>query len=297
MRLIANGKAAAEPELRAAIGQLRDRGIELEVRVTWEGGDAARLTREALREEVDVVIAAGGDGTVNEVVNGVMDARPEHPPSIGVVPFGTANDFACGCGIPIGDPLAALELIVSTAATPIDVARCNGRCFVNVASGGFGAEVTSRTPPELKRALGGAAYSLMGLITAMKLAPYHARVITPDGEEQYDRLFVVAVGNGRQAGGGYQVTPTATLNDGLLDVMGIVDVDLNQLGAAFGEFSDVSSTSNQFVRYARLPAFRIESDRPLQMNLDGEPIRATVFDFDVLPRALSFCLPPEAPLA
>ena len=143
MRLIVNGKAASSPELRTAVNQLREKGHCLEVRVTWEGGDAARLAQEAQRDNVEVVIAAGGDGTINEVVTGLMQSADEPNVAVGVVPFGTANDFAHGCGIPIGDPLAALELILSTKPTPIDVACCNDRYFLNVASGGFGAEVTA----------------------------------------------------------------------------------------------------------------------------------------------------------
>ena len=296
MRLIVNGKAAGSPELRAAVAEVRNLGHEIDVRVTWEGGDAARLAQEALRDEVDVVVAAGGDGTINEVVTGVMQTSEQPPVAIGVVPFGTANDFANGCGIPIGDPLAALKLIASAESVPIDIACCNDRYFVNVASGGFGAEVTATTPPELKRALGGAAYSLMGLVTAMKMEPYHARVTIPNGEVVEAELFVVAVGNGRQAGGGYRVAPDALLNDGLLDVMGIVDLDVKQLGAVFSELNDMTAPQNRYVKYARLAAFRIDSDQPLQMNLDGESLRDTSFDFRILPRALDFILPKGAPL-
>jgi lipid kinase YegS len=296
MRLIVNGKAAGNLELRAAVTQLRNQGHTLEVRVTWEVGDAARLAQEALQDNVDVVIAVGGDGTINEVVTGLLQSSNKASVAIGVVPFGTANDFANGCGIPIGDPLAALQLIASTDPVPIDVACCNDRYFVNVASGGFGAEVTANTPPEMKRALGGAAYSLMALATAMKMSPYHARVTTPDGEDHQGQLFVVAVGNGRQAGGGFQVAPDAVLDDGLLDVMGIVDVEVTQLGTVFAELANMTAPGNKYVKYAKLSAFRIESDEPLQMNLDGEPMRDTTFEFRVIPRALRFILPPEAPL-
>ena len=296
MRLIVNGKAAANPELRSAITELRNRGHMIEVRVTWEGGDAARLAREAQHDGVNVVVAAGGDGTINEVVSGLMEMGQPPSLSVGLVPFGTANDFAHGCGIPIGDPLSALELIATTEPTAIDVGCCNERYFINMASGGFGAEVTANTPPELKRALGGAAYSLMGLVTAMKMEPYHALVATPEGDTHEGNLFVVAVGNGRQAGGGFQLAPDAVLNDGLLDVMGIVDVDVPELGAIFGELGNMTASGNRYVKYAKLSAFRIESDRPMQMNLDGEPLRDSAFDFQVLPRALRFILPSDAPL-
>jgi lipid kinase YegS len=296
MRLIINGKAAGSPELRAAVKQLRDRGQEIETRVTWEGGDATHFAQEALSDAVDTVAIAGGDGTINEVVSGLMQVAEKPSVAVGVVPFGTANDFASGCGIPVGDPLAALELIASTAAVPIDVGCCNDRYFLNVASGGFGAEVTASTPPEMKRVFGGAAYSLMGLVTAMKMSPYHARLILPDGDVYRAELFVVAVGNGRQAGGGFQLAPNAILNDGLLDVMGIIDVEVTQLGTVFSELADLANPDNKYVHYAKLSAFRIEVDEPLQMNLDGEPIRDTGFAFRVLPGALRFVLPSGAPL-
>ncbi len=225
-----------------------------------------------------------------------MQVREDLRPAVGVVPFGTANDFAQGCGIPIGNPLAALELIISADAVAIDVGCCNSQYFINVASGGFGAEVTATTPPAMKKAIGGAAYSLMGLVTAMKMSPYRVRVTTDDGEIGRGDLFVVAVGNGRQAGGGYQVTPRALLNDGLLDVIGVVDVEVSNLGGVFGELADVASDKNKYVRYSQLSKFRIESDSPMQMNLDGESTRNTTFDFRVEPGALRFLLPEGAPL-
>lgn len=296
MRLIINGKAASNSKLRSAVGQLRSEGVLVEPRATWESGDAARFAAEAVKDKVDVVVAAGGDGTVNEVVNGLMSCGQELPCAMGVVPFGTANDFATGCGIPAGDPLAALRLIDESEPLGIDVGRCNGTYFLNVASGGFGAEVTASTPRELKKALGGAAYSLMGLVTAMKMSPYRARVTTPDGQVKHGNLFVVAVGNGRQAGGGFQVAPTALLNDGLLDVMAIVDVEVGQIGAIFSELSSLDSKSNKYVHSAKLSEFQIQSDEPMQMNLDGEPMRDSAFEFCVLPKALRFCLPSQCPL-
>ena len=102
-------------------------------------------------------------------------------PALAVIPYGTANDFATGMGIAKGDPFEALQSAVNRSVTPIDVGRVHDRYFVNVASGGFGAEVTANTPPELKKALGSAAYSLMGLITAAKMNPCERRYKAPGG--------------------------------------------------------------------------------------------------------------------
>lgn len=295
LRLIVNGKAAGDPALRPAVAQIRDDGYTLEVRVTWEGGDAARYAAEAVSDGVDVVIAGGGDGTINEVAGGMLTAPEPLNTALAVVPYGTANDFATGLGILKGDPLAALRLAAEGEPTRIDVGRVNGRIFVNVTSGGFGAEVTANTPPQLKKALGGVAYSLMGVVTAAKMNPIPCRVTGPDGESREGNLLLMAVGNGRQCGGGYQVTPSALLNDGLLDVVVVHDADISQFGSVLSELMDLTNPDNQFVAYAQVPSFSLEASTPLQLNLDGEPYRDTAFRFDVLREVLPFILGPEAP--
>jgi len=295
MRLIINGKAASDPLLRPAISQIREKGHQLEVRVTWEGGDAARYASEAASEGVDVVIAAGGDGTVNEVGGGLLSTGVSQT-AMAVIPYGTANDFATGIGVLKGDPLTAMQLAAEGIATPIDVGKVNDRIFINVTSGGFGAEVTANTPPQMKKVLGGAAYSLMGLVTAAKMNPYECRFTIPDDTVREGLLLILAVGNGRQCGGGYQVAPQALLNDGLLDVVVVHDVEVQQFGLVLNELLDLTNETNAFVAYKQVPAFSLESSRPLQLNLDGEPYRDTTFHFEVLPQALPFILGSEAPL-
>jgi lipid kinase YegS len=296
IRMILNGKSAGDPALRAAVRELRDQGHGLEVRVTWEGGDAARYAADAVGDGVDVVIAAGGDGTVNEVVTGILSSEDIGNTAVAVLPFGTANDFATGCGIPIGDPLAALRLAANGEAVPIDVGKANEDYFVNVASGGFGAEVTANTSPQLKKAIGGAAYSLMGVVTAAKMSPHHCRVTLPDGSSHSGDMLVMTVGNGRQCGGGQQVAPRAYLNDGLLDVMIIHDVDVQSFGQVLAELLTLGDESHELVSYAQFPSLRIESDDAIQMNLDGEPVSSPIFEFSVIPNAIRFVLPPGAPL-
>ncbi|TWT85127.1 putative lipid kinase YegS [Planctomycetes bacterium CA13] len=296
MRLIINGKSAGDPELRSAVGELRDSGQPIEVRVTWEGGDAARYAAEAVRDGVDVIIAGGGDGTVNEVVGGILSTDKPNSAAVAVLPYGTANDFAAGCSIPIGNPLSALTLAATGNIVPIDVGRANDSYFVNIASGGFGAEVTANTPPELKKALGGTAYSLMGIVTAAKALPHHSRVTLPDGTSKSGDVLVMTAANGRQCGGGQQVAPKAYLNDGLLDFMIVHDVDMQSFGQVLSEILTLGDESNEYVSYAQLPSLRIECDNPFQVNLDGEPVRSKVFEFSVLPKAIRFVLPPNAPL-
>ncbi|HMC26149.1 MAG TPA: YegS/Rv2252/BmrU family lipid kinase, partial [Candidatus Udaeobacter sp.] len=179
VRLIVNGKVASNEALRIAVVGQREVGHCIEVRVTWEKGDAQRFASEA--GEVDLLIAAGGDGTLNEVVHGLMGLPRKARPVFGLVPLGTANDFATGCGIP-RDPETALALCLQGKAVPIDVGKANEHWFLNVASAGFGAEVTATTSPELKRLLGPAAYTVMGTILAMNLHHYHGTLILPGRE-------------------------------------------------------------------------------------------------------------------
>lgn len=295
MRLVINGKAAGDPALRAAVKALREAGTPVEACVTWESGDAARFAAAAAHDGVDVVVAAGGDGTVSEVVNGLVRAGGAHKTAAAVVPYGTANDFATACGIARGEPLAALQLAATGSPRMIDVGQANDRYFVNVASGGFGAKVTAETPPQMKKVLGGAAYSLMGLVTAAKMTPYRGKLISPEGE-QHGSMILMAVGNGRLAGGGYPVAPRALLDDGLLDVMIIADVEPRDFGVLLGELMNLGDPANRFAIYRQLESFRIESEAPLHMNLDGEPVAETTFDFRTLPRRIRFILPEECPL-
>ena len=296
LRIIVNGKSAAEPLLRPAVSAIREQGHRVDVRVTWEYGDAERYASEAIRDHVDVIVAAGGDGTVNEIAGGMLATDSAPSTALAVIPFGTANDFATSIGVLQGNVAAALDLAATGPVTPIDVGKVNDRIFVNVASGGFGAEVTARTPPQMKRAFGAAAYSLMGLVTAAKMNPYACRFTSLDDMTLEGNLLLMAVGNGRQCGGGYQVTPEAFLNDGLLDVVVVHDADFTQFGTVLNELLDMTDETNQFVTYKKVSAFNMQSERPLQLNLDGEPYVDKEFRFEVLPQVLPFVLGPDAPL-
>ena len=110
-------------------------------------------------------------------------------------------------------------------------------------------------------------------------------------------MILMAVGNGRLAGGGFEVAPHALLDDGLLDVMIVLDAEVKDFGVLLGELMNLGAEENRLVLYRQMKSFRIESEVPVNMNLDGEPMLETSFDFAVLPRRLSFVLPPDAPLS
>jgi lipid kinase YegS len=273
---------------------MREEGQPLDVRCTWEGGDAERFAQEAVRDGVDVLVAGGGDGTLHEAVNGLMKVEPAAEIAVGVLPLGTANDFARGCGIPLA-PYDALKLAASGSPVPVDVAQANGVFFVNVASGGFGAQVTTGTPTELKKLVGGGAYALVGLLTAAKMTPYEGRFVSPS-ESAQGSFIALAVGNARQAGGGFQVAPKACLNDGLLDLMVIADFHARELGLVLDELQHFDDPQNRFVHYRQSPGFEIEVPATLPINLDGEPYRWDRIAFGIKPGALRMVLPERCPL-
>jgi len=221
-RLILHGKAAQEERVRAAVQAARNDGHMVDVRVTWEAGDARRFTRDAVRQarqgEVDRIIAGGGDGTVNEVFATAYKTGSFGDCSFGVLPLGTANDFARSTGIPVDDLTAALRLSLCTTARQIDIGMLNETPFVNLVSGGFGSRVTAETDPALKSRLGGLAYLLTGMGRLREFTGCKGRFRTPDFSWE-GSFIAMAIGNGRQAGGGIQLCPGALLNDGELDLM------------------------------------------------------------------------------
>jgi lipid kinase YegS len=291
VQLILNGKAAGHDALRTAVARQREAGHGIDVRVTSEKGDARRFVAEA--GEVDLLIAAGGDGTLNEVVHGLMDLSTVARPVLGVVPLGTANDFAIGCGIP-RDPEKALALSMEGEGARVDVGKANEHWFLNAASIGFGAEVTATTPPELKRLLGHAAYTLMGAILSTHVHHYQGRLTLPDCEITGAGPMAI-VGNGRQTGGGIQVAPRARIDDGLLDVLCVRDIPAMALLTAARELQELSP-DGEYISYWQTPWAEVHTEEAIPVNLDGEPVRFSNVRYEAVPRAIRLIVPPNCPL-
>jgi len=291
VQLILNGKAAGNDTLRAAVSRQQAIGHTIEVRVTSEKGDARRFASET--GEVDLLIAAGGDGTLNEVVHGLMDLPEAARSVLGIMPLGTANDFATGCGIP-RDPEQALALCLEGRALPVDVGKANEHWFLNAASIGFGAEITATTPPELKHLLGPAAYAVMGAILAMNVHHYRGRLTLPNREITGSGPVAI-VGNGRQAGGGVQVTPRARIDDGLLDVLAVRNIPAMALLTAARELQELSP-DGEYISYWQTPWAEAHTEEAIPVNLDGEPMQFSSVRYEAVPRAIRLIVPPNCPL-
>jgi len=285
--LILHRKSANEPSVKEAVRYVRGQGIDLRVRIPWNKKDKRRVVKEALNAGSTRIIAGGGDGTINAVVNALV-GKGKKPPraTMGILPLGTANDFAHGLGLPVDDLGQCLEIACRRPPRQIDVGRANSKCFINVASGGFGAEITATTPIRMKKALGGGAYTIMGLIKAFNLEPYEGRLLVPGEEPVEGAMLVMTVGNSRLAGGGFEVAPEASLDDGLLDVAAVSYSPDGELKKLARELKTPTSPDNEILYYRQLAEFTIEGKEDLHFNMDGEPVRERSFKFSVLPQHL-----------
>ena len=292
IRIILNVKKAGLEPVRQAIFAAREQGV-VEVRATWEGGDAERLVKEAANEGCQRVVAGGGDGSVNEIVNALMQIDAMARPELALLPLGTANDFATACGIP-AEPREALTLAQSGDARRVDCARANDNFFMNVASGGFGAQVTTNTPVALKNFLGGGAYTLSGLVQALNFTPYPGEIKLPD-QTMAGEVIVGAVCNGRQAGGGQQLAPGALIDDGLLDVVGLNHFPAEAVSDVIAELIDEDTHGTYVTRY-RIPWVEWSSEKIMPINLDGEPIAEHKVRFEAVPGAIKLVVPATCPM-
>ncbi|WP_220814954.1 lipid kinase YegS [Pseudomonas paralcaligenes] len=288
--LILHGKQAQNEEVRAAVMALRENGWELAVRLTWEGGDAARLVDEALAAGYPTLIAGGGDGTLREVVEAMALANAEA--SLALLPLGTANDFSRAAGIPLL-PAEALSLL-EFEPHAIDLGEVDGQLFLNMATGGFGSKVTANTSEDLKKLLGGAAYLLTGLSRFTEVRSAFGRFHGPDFDWEGDFL-ALGIGNGRQAGGGHVLCPQASVDDGLLDIC-IVPAAQDVVGTLGTLLSGGILGLEAVSVTARLPWLEVEAPEGLDINLDGEPLTGNRLRFAARPGALRLHLPDISPL-
>ncbi|MDQ3910828.1 MAG: diacylglycerol kinase family lipid kinase [Actinomycetota bacterium] len=287
MRVICNPSSRGgtyEPD------QLRERlyGFESDWVETGTKEDAI----EAAQEWRDgLLVVAGGDGTVNDVVNGLGRAGFPESVTLALLPSGTGNDLAATLAIP-EDLDEAAEVILQGKTRTLDVARVRStgvgeRFFINVATGGIGAEISNATNKELKSKWGKLSYLRASLEVAND---FDAKEITLylDGEERSLHAVNMAVGNCRYAGGGWLAAPYANPEDGFLDVVVIEDVGLKEiLALAPAALAQSGYLHREGVFSARAREIRVETQPPgLEFTVDGEVIGNEPAEFSVIPGAL-----------
>ena len=291
--IILNGKKAGIPTVREVISAFRKEVNDLQVRVTYEYGDVERFMLEAVQNGVERLIIGGGDGSVNEVVDAMAKLPREARPELAILPLGTANDFATACEIPL-ESLDALRFAVQGTPIPVDIVQANDRYFVNIATAGFGAQITVDTPVALKNFLGGGAYTLTGVLKAIDFVPYSSNITTTTNSFKDLHIVVGAICNGKQAGGGQVLAPNALINDGLLDIVSISQFKLADIPQVLEEIKN-PSVKGEFIKYVQTSWLESESEKIIPVNLDGEPYSSRKIRFEVVPSAIDLIIPKDSP--
>jgi len=237
----------------------------------------------------ETLILGGGDGTVSSVV----DFLAHHDVTLGLLPLGTANDFARTLGIP-SDVDEACEAIANGKVVDVDLGLAGNNYYVNVASVGLGVGATQALTPWAKKNIGALAYPVAAIKAFMTHEPFSARLVFPDGDHEpveHERLLQVAVGNGRFYGGGMVVAPGSGIDDKSLDVYAIRLGRHRDLFGAARYLKSGDFIRNESVSQYRTTRVRLETDPPLSVNIDGELVAQTPQDFSVAENALKVLVP------
>ncbi|TQR17696.1 diacylglycerol kinase [Psychrobacillus vulpis] len=261
-----SGRELFKKSLPDVLESLEIAGYETSCHATKCEGDATIAAKKAVENGFDLVIAAGGDGTLNEVVAGVSEF--EHKPKIGLIPMGTTNDFARAVHIP-RDISKAVEIIIKGDTIPVDVGRVNDRYFINIAGGGRITELTYEVPSKLKTVLGQLAYYLKGIEMLPSINATKVR-IEYDDEVFEEEAMMFLVGLTNSVGGFEKLAPSSSINDGKFTLL-----ILRKCNVA--EFIRLASLAirgehlhDPLVISTKAKHIKVTSEDKVQLNLDGE---------------------------
>ncbi|MFC4770035.1 diacylglycerol kinase [Effusibacillus consociatus] len=268
-RLIYNpssGKEMMRQHLPEILDILESAGLETSCHMTKGSDDAREAAVKAAADEFDYVIAAGGDGTVNEVVNGLSSAPIR--PTLGILPAGTSNDLARALRIPRNLVKAAKQL-TKFQVRPLDVGQANDHFFINIAGCGRITEITYEVPSKMKTALGQLAYYMKGLEKIPQLGAIHLEVEAPNFGFS-GKAMLCLICNSRRVGGFEKLAPEAEPDDGLFDVILIKQSSIPDIVKLATQALRGEHIHNQRVMYFQTDRLKITSNERVDLNLDGE---------------------------
>ncbi|WP_409304061.1 diacylglycerol kinase [Peribacillus sp. SCS-155] len=268
-RLIYNptsGREAIKKHLPEVLERLELAGYEASCHATTCEGDATRAARIAIERGYEVVIAAGGDGTIYEVVNGLADA--EYRPKLGVIPVGTTNDFARAIHVP-RSVVAATDIIAAGHTMPIDIGKMNDKYFINIAGGGRLTELTYEVPSKLKTMIGQLAYYLKGIEMLPSIKATEVS-IEYDGKIFEGEIMLFLVANTNSVGGFERLAPDASLNDGMFTLLILKKTNLADFIRVATLAIRGEHVNDKNVIYAKANRIKVMTKDKMQLNLDGE---------------------------
>ena len=262
-----SGRELFRKHLPEVLEKMEKAGYETSCHATTCEGDAIQAAAFAVERKFDLVVAVGGDGTLNEVVSGI--AKFENRPKVGLIPMGTTNDFARAVHIP-RDINKAVDIILKGDSIPVDIGLMNDdRYFINIAGGGRITELTYEVPSKLKTVLGQMAYYLKGIEMLPSIRSSRVR-IEYDGQVFDDSAMMFLIGLTNSVGGFEKLAPDASINDGKFTLLILKELNM-------AEFIRVASLalrgdhlSDPHVIYAKARKITVTTKERVLLNLDGE---------------------------
>jgi diacylglycerol kinase (ATP) len=282
--LIANANSRRGSALDEAVAALEGAGLAVKPVHTESRAELTPLIL-ANAADVDCVVAAGGDGTMNGVADGLLQTGLP----LGILPMGTANDLARTLHIP-SDVAAAARIIAAGNRRRIDLGEVNEQAFFNVASLGLSADLAGKLTPERKRRFGRLAYALTALHVLAAARPFRATIVTKNGAAMVNTMQI-AVGNGKYYGGGMAVEADACIADGHLDLYSLEVKRVWKLALLLKSFRQGAHGLWREVRTEKCTEFEIRTRRPRPINTDGDLVTFTPARFVVRPEAVAVFVP------
>lgn len=282
-----SGKEKANDYAEKIEETLRNNYEDIEIRRTEKEGDAAAFATEACVALYDAVIAMGGDGTINEAINGL--AEQAHRPALGIIPLGTVNDFARALNIPL-EPYEAISILEEQYLRPVDVGKVNESYFANVLAVGAIAEASYNVSAEQKTKLGPLAYFMEGTKSflngeAIKINVEH------EGGKWEGETFLLLTALTNSVGGFEALAPEADVNDGKFHTFIIKKLSIPKIATLIPSLLRGELEESKEVEYIRTSYLNVSSNKPHVVNIDGEEGEPLPFSAKVLPGHLNIFVP------
>lgn len=297
--LIANPTSGSyafhEHQIKHIVSKLQKQGWQAELKLTQAGGDAKRLAREAVQQNIDVVIAIGGDGTIHEVIQELAGSET----ALGVLPSGTVNVWAREVGIPL-DLNGASNVLLNGQTRRIDLGKIQDGYFLLMVGMGIDGEITQAVEKKSAKRLKFIAYLLMAAWWGARYPAFRTTINLGEREIKVNALQVI-IGNTQLYGGAIKYTWQAKCDDGLLDLCVVRRQSLLRRGAMLIDFLLRRSKRRQWVRYETGETIKITTQKPVAIQVDGEPLGHTSTSeeeptlLSIEPQALKVIVPATAP--
>ena len=292
---LTSGGGKPKQQLDIILKFLKENKLKFTISYTDHQRDAIALAKNASDNGVELIISVGGDGTINEIINGIMQSK--NHPALGIIPLGWANDFIKSVNIP-SNAIKACKIILKGNTRKIDLGLINDQIyFANICGIGFDAEITHLANQMKNRYpdwhfLGTYVYVFATIKKLLAPFSYHPVKVKINQEEIKTKILFIAIGNGRIYGGKFKITPNALVDDGLLDICLVKDLGRLKYLSIIPEAIKGTHEKVKGVHFYKTKEIIIQSEKPMMAQVSGEEIKEQKqFNITVLPKSLKLIVP------